>query len=155
MELAATSKYQDKSTLWGNVSLEFIKSTPIWKHYQDDFGRIPHSMYSGVLKSILQYLGMDLNSDHGFTQSKAFIRDNRNNTKGIKTILFTFPVRHNYHYKNMYINKDILSAPASDSIRSVDLSNYGTQYWCESEHQRNKKKQTREQLLDSILAGSV
>lgn len=155
MELAATSKYQDKSTLWGSVSIEYLRATPVWKHYQDETGRIPHAMYKNVMKAVLYYLGMDIDNDHGFTQQKGFIRDQRDATKGIKTLIYTFPVRKDYRYKDIYLNSDILSGKAQDNIRGYNLSDYGTQYWCEGEHQRNKKKQTREQILDSIIAGGI
>lgn len=139
-----------KKTTWGTVSLEFVKQTPVWKHYADDNGFVAKEQFSRVLKAALYFLGFDDKHSKGYEKldSSYVIRDHKDKTKGIRTICYTFPVRQDYKFKSIYDNKDIVTGPVGDNAKKVDLSSFGRTFWDEL---RVTKKKNKEASVDNNI----
>lgn len=127
-------------TTFGTVTLDFIKQTPVWKHYADENGFIAREQFKNVLKACLYYLGFDDKHTKGYEKldTAYVIRDHKDKTKGVRTVCYTFPVRQNFKYKGMYDN-DILTGPVGENTKKVELSEFGKTFWDEIKTKRKKE----------------
>jgi hypothetical protein len=130
-------RYSNEKTIYGSVTIDFIKETPVWKSYADENNKVAHEDFPNVLKACLYYLGWD-NEKSGYQRLDGLttVRDKTDKTKGLKTIVYSFPVRKDFIARKMYENNtDIIkgNAPNADKF---DLSSYGNSFWTNT---KNKK----------------
>lgn len=151
--LSKNKNHQDKSTLWASVTIGFIRSTPVWEDYkdqEDSFGYLPSEIHTNVVEATLKYLGNDFNHFRGYQKSTQVVRYNHKPFVGIKTDVYTFPVRKDFEFKSIYTKGGTLTAP-DKYAESVDLESYGAAYFDEPVA-KPVPKLTREQELDLIIS---
>lgn len=123
-------------TVWANVTVETVKSTDIWKQYADESGHIPHDKFSNVLNAALYSLGYDIDKGYGYKVIKnVYIRSQRcgsfSNQILTKAVLYSFPVRKNYRFKNKIEKIDIISIgeDISNAENYIPHADFGLEHY--------------------------
>lgn len=145
-----------KSTVWASVTLDTIKSTPVWKKYSDANGSVPSSKMNNVLRASMIQLGYDDNNETSYRRrpEKVMVRSSGDQTKGILTEVYDFPVKLGHELENYYLTAGLVNFNTDDKTKEVSLAEFGTEYYDTSSNKQNKKK-SREEFVHDLAMKSM
>lgn len=137
-------KHFNEKTLYGSVTIDFIKETPVWESYADEYNKVSNEDFPNVLKACLYYLGWDLDkSGYQRLEGLTTVRDKTDKTKAVRTIVYSFPVRKNFSARKMYELNDIVKGLALNTDK-IELKLFGNSFWSENKSKKNKSKLDKE-----------
>lgn len=147
------SRKDFKETTWGAVTEETIKNTETWKAYVDQNGN-PTVKRQNLISACLYTLGYDIESEFKYKEQRfVTVRSSADNTLGIETSIFTFPVKRGHKLEHSFKNIPLLNYDLGQNTKKIKLSEFGLEYY-QTTKNKSKKKRTREQFLDEILSNS-
>lgn len=147
------SRKDFKETTWGAVTEETIKNTETWKAYVDHDGN-PTVKRQNLISACLYALGYDIDSEFKYKEQRfVTVRSSADNTLGIETSIFTFPVKRGHKLEHSFKNIPLLNYDLGQNTKKIKLSEFGLEYY-QTTKNKSKKKRTREQFLDEILSNS-
>ncbi|QQV91831.1 hypothetical protein vBKpMFBKp34_234 [Klebsiella phage vB_KpM_FBKp34] len=144
------SRKDFKETTWGAVTEETIKNTETWKAYVDHNGN-PTVKRQNLISACLYTLGYDIDSEFKYKEQRfVTVRSSEDNTKGIETSIFTFPVKRGHKLEHSFKNIPLLNFDVGQNTKKINLSEFGLEYY-QTAKNKSKKKRTRDQFIDEIL----
>lgn len=147
------SRKDFKETTWGAVSEETIKNTETWKAYVDHNGN-PTVKRQNLISACLYTLGYDIDSEFKYKEQRfVTVRSSADNTLGVETSIFTFPIKRGHKLEHSFKNIPLLNYDLGQNTKKIKLSEFGLEYY-QTTKNKSKKKRTREQFLDEILSNS-
>lgn len=140
-----------KSTVWGQVTFDTIKQTPIYKEYLNDTSKYEEH---NIIKAALYQLGYDYSPDKSYSRTlKNVVRSSKDTTKAVYADIFSFPVRRNHKLESLYEKHDLINIQAEDNNEVINLAEFGLEYYDTLIAKQNKKK-TREEFIDELVEKS-